>query len=166
MRWRKWIFILFIVGTISAWGLTTFVGSVNLFAGRFTCQIGDGGIWISAHEPLAYLWSNRREHRIVIWGLRERGIIFPPIWYNDSRWAGSYVDGKWIESFNWLIIPFWLILAIQICWAIFFRPYFLVRKRRSRGDCIVCGYHLLNPRAGCPECGTGRKSDAGNYMEP
>lgn len=81
------------------------------------------------------------------------------------RWTHeTQVRAGWRNSRYGLTIPYWFVLAVAgsvnvacVSWVVGDRR---VLRRRSRGQCAMCGYDLRGSGAACPECGTSAGSAA------
>ena len=62
--------------------------------------------------------------------------------------------GQWGWKYSTLMVPYWaLIVLLAILPLGGLRGLIIRRRRRRRGQCLVCGYDLSHSQGRCPECG-------------
>ena len=113
-------------------------------------EIREGEWWVTAVPP----------ENAAVWAEKMPVGLYRPIQavqYGGFKWETKlFRTGPFGGDWDTLVIPSWLIVIVSsiLPGRSAFR-WFLVRQRRLKNRCPVCGYNLTANTSGvCPECGT------------
>ena len=134
-RWftsSRWDSTQAVTITIPASTMTTADGTISIRSGTLTLQNAHG--WVPpAHQILGF----GREGRVLVPTLitSKSGSVF----IDQSRY----------------VVPLWFVVLLLLMWpARWIVQFRRQRRRRSDGQCLICGYDLRGTPHRCPECGT------------